>query len=152
MASTVNPVDRNAIVEVCNSLGWLTDRREWNELRSLFAPSVYLDYTSLWGGEARAIHPGELVAGWRRTLGGLAATQHLIAGHLVEIDGEEAVCLCNFLAVHAAEFTNEKSIWTVGGQYRLEFRHLEGEWRISTLTMTALWETGNRSIVSSAAA
>ncbi len=40
--------DRLDIIEVCTRMCWHTDKREWEQLRSLvFAEKVQVDYTSL---------------------------------------------------------------------------------------------------------
>jgi SnoaL-like domain len=54
------------------------DARQWKEIQELFAPTVFVDYTSLFGGVASQTNASELVGGWRTVLDGVI-TQHLLS-------------------------------------------------------------------------
>jgi len=114
--------DTSEIVAVTTRLAWLVDRREWEALNGLFATHVDLDYTSLNGGEPATLTRDEIVAGWRSGLEGLDATQHLVSGHLVEVDGDRASCTAQFQATHVLSDPSLNpyggSTWTLGGHYR----------------------------------
>lgn len=144
-----NASDREQIVQVCNSMAWFCDRRRWGELEMLFTTLVELDYTSLWGGEPQKIGRVDLVSSWSETLGRLDATQHIIASHLVSVEksGEAATCVANFQATHVGKVRGDNATWTLGGHYRFDFVLDDTHWRISKLTMTRVWETGPREVI-----
>ncbi|MDQ3090477.1 MAG: nuclear transport factor 2 family protein [Actinomycetota bacterium] len=142
---------RLEIVEACTRMAHHADRREWDELVAVFAEEIRVDYTSLQGGDPVTVTGEQLVDGWRQALGGLAATQHLIANHLVDADGDLAVCAADFQATHVLPNAQGDPTWTLGGRYRFELRRLEGAWRIAGLTMTTVWAAGNQQIMSLAA-
>lgn len=149
--------DANAeIVAVTTRMAWLTDRRDWDGLAAVFADRVDLDYTSLNGGEPATLAPDEIAGGWRAGLSGLDATQHLVAGHIVEVDGDRATCSAQFQATHVLSDPSTNpfgaTIWTLGGHYRYGLVRANGQWRIAALTMTATWASGNRDIMALAAA
>jgi ketosteroid isomerase-like protein len=148
--------DAPAVVALATRMAWLADQRDWDALPGLFTDRVRVDYTSLNGGEPATLPAAELVAGWRAVLGGLDATQHLLGNHLVEIDGDHAVCTAQFQATHVlaepAVNPHGGTTWTLGGHYRYQLDRAEGAWRIAGLTMTAAWATGNQQIMSLAAA
>ncbi|RFU87943.1 nuclear transport factor 2 family protein [Streptomyces triticagri] len=141
-----------AIAETCTRMAVHADRREWQQLRALFADKVVLDYTSLAGGEPVRLAPQEIVDAWTGTLGGYDATQHLVANHLVVIDGDRAVCTASFQATHRLAAAHGGSLWTLGGDYRWELVRAGDRWLIDTVVMTATWGDGNQALPSQAAA
>ncbi|WP_251016415.1 nuclear transport factor 2 family protein [Streptomyces sp. ISL-99] len=94
------------------------DQREGERLAGVFAEKVTLDYTSLAGGEPAELTPAEIVAAWTSALGGYDATQHLITNHLVDIEGDTAVCTAAFQATHRLATPHGSPLWTLGGTYR----------------------------------
>lgn len=135
--------DRAAIVEAVDSVALLADLRDWDRLQALFADEVLVDYTSLRGGEPQRVSAAELVAGWRERLGGLDATQHVVANHLVEVAGDEATCRAHVLATHHLANRTGGPIWHLGGHYRYRLARRSGRWEITGTTLTVLWATGN---------
>ncbi|MCP2321222.1 SnoaL-like domain-containing protein [Nocardia amikacinitolerans] len=140
-------MDRFDVIDTCTRMVWLTDHREWDALEQVFAEQVTLDYTSLNGGEPVVLTPAQIVGAWRETLGGFAATQHLLANHLVTIDGDTAVCTASFQATHRKAEAFGASLWTLGGSYRFDLVRTDGTWRIRGVVMTALWGDGNRGLL-----
>ncbi|MEV1026804.1 nuclear transport factor 2 family protein [Streptomyces sp. NPDC050264] len=139
------------VAETCTRMAVYADRREWNQLRGLFADKVVLDYTSLNGGEPAQLTPQEIVDAWAATLGGFDATQHLIANHLVEIEGDRAVCTASFQATHRLATAYGAPLWTLGGEYRWELGRTGDRWSIDTVVMTATWGDGNKDLPAQAA-
>jgi len=136
------------IIETVNRFGWHADQREWDELASIFAESVTLDYTSLNGGEPATLSPKEIVGGWSQLLGAFDATQHLIANHIVKVDGDAAVCTASFQATHRLANPHGAPLWTLGGTYRFDLVNDGGAWKISGVVMTATWADGNKDLLS----
>lgn len=128
--------ERDHIVETITRLFWHTDHHDWDDVKAVFADSVRLDYTSLQGGEPAELAPGDIVAGWSAHFATLDAHQHLVANHLVDINGDAANVTAQFLATHQ---TGE-DVWTLGGDYHFDLQRAEGQWRISSMTMTAVWQ------------
>ncbi|MCW8377490.1 nuclear transport factor 2 family protein [Streptomyces justiciae] len=145
-------MDRQAVIETCTRMGWHADRREWAALKAVFADEVRLDYTSLNGGEPAVLAPEQIVDAWSRVLGGFDATQHLIAGHLVEPADDTAVCTASFQATHRLANPFGAPLWTLGGTYRFDLVRVDGRWRISGVVMTATWADGNQELMNLAAA
>ncbi|WAL68427.1 nuclear transport factor 2 family protein [Amycolatopsis cynarae] len=143
--------DRAAIVETCNRMGWHADRREWDELAGIFAGEVLLDYTSLNGGEPAKLSPAQITDAWSKVLGGFDATQHLIATHLVTVEGDTAVCTANFQATHRLANPFGGPLWTLGGTYRFDLVRSGEAWKITAVVMTATWADGNRDLMALAA-
>lgn len=144
--------DRAAIAEVTSVMCLLVDAREWEHLERLFSDPVDVDYTSLFGGDAQRLSPSELVGGWRTLLSRLDATQHLLGGHVIALDGDRATCAANVTGTHILANSTGGSRWTVGGRYDFALERADNRWRISGLTLTLRWADGNRHIMDAAAA
>lgn len=143
---------RIEVIETCTRMAVHADRREWELLRGLFADVVLLDYTSLNGGEPVRLTPQEIVGAWSAALGGYDATQHLIANHLVRVEGDRAVCTASFQATHRLRTVHGAPLWTLGGDYRWGLARNDGRWLIDSVVMTATWGDGNRDLPARAAA
>lgn len=143
--------DRLEIIEVTARMGLLVDAQAWEELSALFTDPVTVDYTSLFGGDPQVTSPGELTGGWGEVLGRLVATQHLIAGQVVTVAGDEAKCSANVQATHLLPSRDGGPLWTVGGRYDFRLRRTGAGWQICGLTLTVQWVSGNRHILQPAA-
>ncbi|MEV0579346.1 MULTISPECIES: nuclear transport factor 2 family protein [unclassified Streptomyces] len=145
MPETVTTIEaKYAVAETCTRMAVHADRREWQQLRGLFADRVLLDYTSLAGGEPVRLNPQEIVDAWAGTLGAYDATQHLVANHLVDVDGDRAVCTASFQATHRLATSYGDPLWTLGGDYRWQLVRTGDRWLIDTVVMTATWGDGNQ--------
>ncbi|MDH6623248.1 hypothetical protein M2271_001035 [Streptomyces sp. LBL] len=143
--------DRDAVIEICDRMGWHSDRHEWDEAVTLFTPKVLLDYTSLLGGSPTTVTARELVDSWEAVLGGYDASHHLMTNHLVSFEGDTAHCTTSFQATHRLDNPMGSPLWRIGGTYRFHLVRTDTGWRINELAMTILWTEGNRNILDLAA-
>lgn len=137
----MNP-DRALVTETVARLGLLVDRRDWKALEALFAPTVEVDYTSLFGGSAETKERSELVGGWAEFLPRFSKTQHLIGWGAVDLDGDTARVRAPVVAWHFTgdSLHGEATSWTVGGHYDVRLRRMDGRWLIEGLTLEAAWQ------------
>jgi hypothetical protein len=151
-STTTETEDRLAIIELINRVALALDAKDWNGLGQLFTETVHTDRTSLTGGEPETVALADFVAGWRATLENLDAVNHLITGHVVELDGDEATCANNMQGIHV--FANDAvgPIWTVGGRHDWGLKRTADGWRIERHKFTIQWATGDAQIVALAAA
>jgi hypothetical protein len=150
--AAIETEDRLAILELIGKLALLLDARDWDAFEDLFTDPVHLDRTSLFQGEPETLTPAELVDGYRKTLGNLDALHHLITGHVINVDGDQATCAANMQGTHVLANTSGDSMWTVGGRHDYELRRTATGWKIAGWTFTIQWATGNMNIVALAAA
>jgi hypothetical protein len=144
--------DRLAILELIGNLALRLDSFDWNAFEQLFTNPVHLDRTSLFQGEPETLSPADLVAGYRATLGNLDAVHHLITGHVIELNGDQATCSANMQGTHVLANTSGDSHWTVGGRHDYQLTRTDAGWKIAGWTFTIQWATGNMNIVALAAA
>lgn len=127
---------RDEIIDTITGLFWHTDHHEWDEVEAVFANEVRLDYTSLQAGEPTTLAPTAIVSGWRDHFATVPAHQHLVSNHLVDADGDHATATAQFIASH--QYTDR--MWTLGGDYRFELERSDAGWKITAMTMTAVWQ------------
>jgi SnoaL-like protein len=139
--------DRLDVIEACNTFGWLADRQDWERFAELLADEVYVDYTALVGGDPGAVKSAELIAGWKEQFARLAATQHLVTNHIVEVDGDAAVCTANFHAQHVAAVAHGDHKLVLSGTYRFGLIRTGAGWQINSVVMTPTWSTGNLAVL-----
>jgi SnoaL-like domain len=139
--------DRLEIIEVCTRLHWCVDHRDWDGLDDLLADQVSFPTP------AEAAEPGFDPARYRRSraevkaaypglLAGLI-TQHLIAGHQVELDGDRAVCRAHSVNVHLPEHAQHPELVLHGNEYRFELARTRDGWRIDGRQTWIRWRWGD---------
>ena len=125
------------------------DRHDWARVRAAFGDNVTVDYTSLWGGDPASQAADALVAGWAGFLPGFDSTHHMVTNHTVTSMSEtEATAEADFTATHRLG----DGLWVLGGRYSYALENTGDRWVVTALTMTALWETGDRALVAEAGA
>ena len=71
---------------------------------------------------------------------------------LISVDGAEATCTANMQGTHVLANASGGPMWTVGGRHVYQLQRNEGGWRISGLTFTLQWATGNMNVLTLAMA
>ncbi|MEM7775130.1 MAG: nuclear transport factor 2 family protein [Pseudomonadota bacterium] len=138
----------SAILQVTANIAGGADRHNWTRVKSALADQITTDYTSLFGGNPVTQRADELVQNWSVFLPGFDSTHHMVTSLMVtSVDGDSATAQANFTATHRID----KALWVLGGRYDYKLSKASGEWRVTSLKMTALWETGDRSLVKQAA-
>ncbi|GAA6165019.1 nuclear transport factor 2 family protein [Pelagimonas sp. KU-00592-HH] len=120
------------------------DRHDWSRVRAAFADTVTTDYSSLWGGDAITQPTDALVGAWAGFLPGFDSTHHMVTNHTItsQKDGR-ATAEADFTATHRID----DGLWVLGGRYSYVLEEQGDRWVVTSLTMTALWETGDRALV-----
>jgi hypothetical protein len=71
-------LDRAEISDVQLRYATGLDSRDWSLFRSIFTDEIETDFSSVFGGEPRKVSADRWTEAARRSVGGLAATQHMI--------------------------------------------------------------------------
>ena len=142
------PIDEAAIATCVEAVAVLVDLQAFDQLETLFAKKVRVDYTSLFGGGVERLDASELMARWAGLLPGFDATRHAISDIRVAIDGDSA----NARAAVTGTHWLEGETWVVSGLYVYEFARRGRPWRITSMTLHATEETGDRGLADRAAA
>ncbi len=136
--------DQAAIGQSITDIAAGADRHDWARVRAAIADTVTTDYSSLWGGEPVTQPADDLVAGWATFLPGFDITHHMVTNHTItDLTETTARAEADFTATHRIE----EGLWVLGGRYSYELVKSETHWLVSSMTMTALWESGDRGLV-----
>ena len=144
LAAAPAAADQLEITRTLTDIAAGADRHDWVRVRAGFADEVTTDYTSLWGGEPVTQPADALVATWSGFLPGFDVTHHMVTNHSVTPTGEgTAEAEADFTATHRIE----DDLWVLGGRYAYTLKKSADRWVVTSMTMTALWETGDRVLV-----
>ena len=165
--------DRLEIIEVCTRVHWCYDHQEWDGLDALFDAAVSMP--TLAQAADPGFDPGRYLDQYlftreelKRALGSVRQgliTQHLIAGHQVNLNGDKAVCLAHSINIHLAAGTGSSSGagsgWSASGpggglvahgnDYRFDLARTPDGWRIRGWVPGIRWGYGDESSYDAAA-
>ncbi len=136
-------IDRAAISDVQLRYATGLDTRNWALFRSCFTDEIDADFTSIFGGVPRKVSADRWAEAARRSLSGLAATQHMITNHVITVDGDEALCVAYVQAQHYLPNDKGDGTLTMGGYYTNRFARTPQGWKIRACKLTLTWTTGN---------
>ena len=139
----MNEHDHAVIVDSVYRLGLYADELRWEPLALLLADEVRLDYSSMTGGVAALVKAADLVTGWQSYLPGFDSTQHVIAGVIVDADGDDARASAQLNATFRIDDGGVQQLWHVAGLYVHTLRRIGGRWRFVALTLQVSWATGD---------
>ena len=144
MATTVaaaEPTLHVEIVKTITSIAAGADRHDWGRVRSAMADEITTDYTSLFGGEPVTQPADALVKSWAGFLPGFDSTHHMVTNHTVtSAAAGTATAEADFTATHRIG----DALWVLGGRYSYRLSKSDSGWIVTSLSMHALWETGDR--------
>ena len=142
-ATTQALADRLAIGDVLIRYATALDSRDWELLATCFTEDGVTDYQELGGVNAG---PEAIIATCRGALGGLDASQHLIANIVVAVEGDRAQASCYFQAQHVYSGAAGGDNFLVGGTYRDRLVRTADGWRIEHRTLEPTWQDGNPAV------
>ena len=129
-------VDRLAVQDVVNELFVSVDQKAWDRARATLADEVYLDMTSLTGGEPADVAADVIVEGWARDLGPIQAVHHQTGNFSARIDGDAATVSCYGTATHYRP-ESEKRLTYFVGSYDFHLIRVNDGWKIDRLRFNA---------------
>ena len=86
--------------------------------------------------------PQSVVEAWQTVLPGYDYTQHIIADHQVEVDGDTATSRANVHATHVLGADH----WIFLGDYEHHLVRTEAGWKIDAMTANMRAELGDREL------
>jgi hypothetical protein len=136
-------LDRTRIIETITRLFVGTDNRDWELVKSLFAPRVLFDMSSMGAGEPRQTTPEAIVSGWEQGLEPLQAIHHQAGNYLVTLEGASAEAFCYGIASHYLPNPTGRNTRTFVGSYEFGLERDEAAWRITRFKFTLKYVDGN---------
>lgn len=139
--------DRQQLSDLVNGYARAVDARDWTALRAVFADRIEADFRDFAGREIFRGSAEDWVATIRATVGGMDATQHLMANHLHDIEGDDARVHSDVIAAHFLAAARGEREYTVGGHYDWQFARQPAGWRCVGYRLSVSWTRGNREIL-----
>jgi hypothetical protein len=136
-------LEKDRIVDVLTELFVATDKRDWNAVREVFAPSVSFDMTSLAGGTPATLSGAQIAAAWEEGLRPLKAVHHQAGNFQVRLDGAEAEAHCYAIATHFLPNPTGRNTRTFVGSYDFRLTKNAGRWRIALFRFNLKYVDGN---------
>ena len=144
--------DRFAVIELCRRPHWIYDHDAWDELDEVFTDPLSMPTVAQAAAEdfdqehyldAYLVSRAELRRGMAMFKSGLV-TQHLVAGHHVELDGDTAVCRAHSVNIHfPADDMRDDTLLGHGNEYRFDCVRTDDGWRIRGWAPWVRWSYGN---------
>lgn len=132
-------LDEKALVDLTIRYTWAIDHRRFEDLSLVFAEDGTADYGRL--GVFRG--PGAIGEACAGALGRFDRTQHIVANHQIDLQGDEADGRCYFQAQHVRKDSSGDHNYIVAGTYADRFRRTPDGWRIAHRTLRVTWTQGD---------
>ncbi len=127
------------------------DKRDWALYRSIFADEVEMDFESYNGIPRHVIRADDLTENIRVFFAGLDRTQHSMSNPSVTVRGRRAECIVYMQAEHFLGDGPQARRYVVAGYYTASLeRGASGQWRVVSVRLSVLWESGDSSFMSDA--
>ena len=133
--------DQAAIARLTHDYCWALDTKDWEALRDVFVPDVVAHLSRELHGVDAVI---ERISG---ALGPLDDSQHLVATHRIDVEGDTATGRCYLQAQHVRRGTEGGDNFMVGGRYEDRYVRTPEGWRIAERRLVVMWVDGNRAVV-----
>ncbi|MEV5647314.1 nuclear transport factor 2 family protein [Nocardia sp. NPDC052254] len=144
--SAAGKSDDAAVTEVVNRYAYALDDRDWAGLDEVFAEDAVARY----GRPAGRPITGRtaIVQMIRSMLDGCGPSQHLLATHIVTVDGDTAVSMCKARVYHyGAGVKAALEPYECFGVYRHSLRRTAAGWRVAELHFDVHHTVGDIRIV-----
>ena len=127
-------MDRFEIIDVFNRYAIGVDKRDKELYGSCFTDELDVNVT----GEVVKLKSHAWVDMAFSAVGAFEKTQHIIANHTININGDEADAVAYLQAHHF----NKGNTWSVWGYYSNKFVRTSEGWKINSLKLTMEWHNG----------
>ena len=146
MIDAVTPAgdaDTARIIATVSSIPLAVDLARYDLAEAAFAPSIVIDYTSLWGGEPQTMTPAALMDAWRALVPGFDATRHELRDVTATVTGDRATATASVDARHWID----GKLWRPIGRYNWTLERRQGAWKVKTMMLVMSAEIGDRGLV-----
>jgi len=136
--------DRAELIELLGRYADIADLKEFTTLPALvYTDPLTLDFESVVGMPPMTVPLGDYVESNRAAFAPWTATHHVISGHVITVDGDDATIHAHVRAEHwlPAELAGDgPNRWLVVGFYDNEAVRTADGWRLSRVKLTATYQ------------
>lgn len=135
------------VISVVSSIPLAVDLAAYDLAERAFAPSIVIDYTSLWGGQPSTMTPAELMTAWRGLVPGFDGTWHQLSDVKANVEGNSAEATA---FVDGRHWIGDQ-LWRPIGTYFWKLAKQDGQWKVTHMTFAMTQEIGDRALTAQAA-
>jgi hypothetical protein len=134
-------LDRALVSEAVYRYHRAFDLKDWETCRGLFADTVEVETAGMEGSvpDVQTFARDRWIKILSRMGSPDTASQHFSTNHVVEINGDEAVCIANSLARSARTQDGKQVVSVVGGYYTFSLVRTDHGWRVRKFRFDQLW-------------
>ncbi|MEM7094544.1 MAG: nuclear transport factor 2 family protein [Actinomycetota bacterium] len=134
--------DHHDIVQLTHAYCWALDEREWDALRDVFTPDAVTDL-----GLDGQNGIDEIIGRVSSALSYFDISQHQVATHQIQIEGDTASGRCYLHAQHVKKDSPGGDNLMIGARYEDDYVRTADGWRIAKRDIVFMWMEGNRAIL-----
>ena len=139
-------IDRAEISDVIHRYATGVDSRDWPLLRSIFADEVLFDTRSWTGGGPQFMRADDWVVQVADMLSGFDTTRHYLSNHVHRIEGDEATCVSNMIALHYLVEGEARDMHASFGYYTRRLKRGPDGWLIHAHQLIITSDMGERAL------
>lgn len=139
-------VDEAEIVRVVDGIDDAVDAKDWEVCRAYFADEIYVDFTSLAGGEPERIPADNLVDAWRTNLYTDKPSFHMRTNHRISVDEDRAEVSSKAHALNILLRDRGSDLWETWGHYVHTLERAESGWVCTGMTYSVAYAQGNEMV------
>ena len=136
--TSLNHVDegpKKTVITMVNAI----DTKEWNKALDQFSNKVFVDYSSMTKQPGQETASKDLVGGWQRLLK-KAETHHMLTNFVVNANLSSAKVTTHVYASHTGK---KIKYWDIYGRYLFNLEKIDGDWKITSMTLKVHGQKGN---------
>jgi hypothetical protein len=142
-------LDKEAIQQIRFQWGEALDLKNWAQFEGLFTEVIETDFR-VWGIEPQPVPKAYFVSMFAQ--GSFRhedlKTQHIYSNFRIDIDGDNATSVCNFLGQHHILNFEGGEDYCLRGEYSDGLIRTDEGWKINRVSLKIFFQTGNIKIVS----
>jgi len=136
-------VAKDAILDTIHRLFIGTDARDWAMVEEALAPRVYVDMTSVAGGEPAEMRGADLARMWEEGLRPIQKVHHQVGNHRITVAEDHAEAFCYGTATHYRPTASGRNLRTFVGSYDFVLARMAKRWRITRFRFHLKYIDGN---------
>jgi hypothetical protein len=135
-------MEKDLVIQTITTIFRGADQHDWAAVQNALADQVWLDYTSLAGGQPALLTGQQIANAWAAFLPGFDKTHHQLSQFEVDLGGSVAKVRFSGKADHFIG----AATWTVEGNYDAEVTQQNGRWRVTKLVLHLVSQSGDLSL------
>lgn len=137
-------MDKITLTELANKLYMYTDEQRWQDLLDeVFTTDIWLDVSSMGGGDARIVKAADLCNMWEEGFKGIDQVHHQAGHYIINVNENDASIFGYAVAYHYKASAVNGKTRTFVGSYDLKAVNTDKGWRLNQFKYNLKFIDGN---------